>query len=211
MYYLFIFFRLMYREIYKPEIMKNFENITLNYRFFDKLDRSVLFITHKKSFYVWLDLVAPDECKDHDLQAIAFLAPLFFTGKDEENYLTQNFDQFFQNELEYWCPDPTFWPVNRTYQLFCEWFDVTIAANVYDTLDISWQDYDKEFDIFNEGIYFNDTGNPVDPFLLSKPGLCLVCRKGEDPDPGEEILCDLNRLDQINNDNFRCKSYIPWK
>ncbi len=48
--------------------------------------------------------------------------------------------------------------------------------------------------------YFTDDGNPLNPDLIPKPGLCLVCRK--DSDPYEEIFNNLNRLDQRNQDKF---------
>jgi len=57
--------------------------------------------------------------------------------------------------------------------------------------------------------YFDDDGNPLDPDLISKPGLCLICKK--DLDPNEEILCNLNRLDQRNQDKFVCYAFEKIK
>ena len=53
--------------------------------------------------------------------------------------------------------------------------------------------------------YFDDDGNPVDPELFPKPGLCIACKK--DTDANEVILCNLNRLDQRNSDKFICYAY----
>ena len=53
--------------------------------------------------------------------------------------------------------------------------------------------------------YFDDDGNELNPDLIPKPDLCLSCKKNEDPN--EEILCNLNRLDQRNESEFRCFAY----
>jgi len=42
--------------------------------------------------------------------------------------------------------------------------------------------------------FFRDDGTRIDPARVTKPPLCLSCRK--DGDPREEILCLLNRDDQ---------------
>jgi hypothetical protein len=48
--------------------------------------------------------------------------------------------------------------------------------------------------------YYDDDGNKLNPDRISKPGLCLICKKDTDPD--EEILCNLNRLDPQNEKEF---------
>jgi hypothetical protein len=42
--------------------------------------------------------------------------------------------------------------------------------------------------------FFRDDGTEINPNLIRKPGLCVSCRK--DDDPQEEILCTLVRADQ---------------
>lgn len=53
--------------------------------------------------------------------------------------------------------------------------------------------------------YFNDDGTELNPDLYPKPQLCLSCKKDDDPD--EEILCNLNRLDQLDEPEFKCFAY----
>lgn len=55
--------------------------------------------------------------------------------------------------------------------------------------------------------YFTDDGTPVNADFLSKPSLCVMCRK--DDEQSESILCNLNRIDQQNNAEFVCGSYEP--
>jgi len=54
--------------------------------------------------------------------------------------------------------------------------------------------------------YYDDDGNKLNPDLIPKPGLCLVCKL--DGDPYEEILCNLNRLDQVNESEFKCGAFV---
>jgi hypothetical protein len=53
--------------------------------------------------------------------------------------------------------------------------------------------------------YYDDDGNELNPDLIPKPQLCLSCRKNNDP--GEEVLCNLNRLDQQGEPEFKCFAY----
>ena len=59
----------------------------------------------------------------------------------------------------------------------------------------------------DRGRYMDDDGNELNPDLIAKPDLCVSCAK--DGDPNEEILCNLNRLDQADEDEFRCFAYEP--
>ena len=53
--------------------------------------------------------------------------------------------------------------------------------------------------------YYDDDGNELNPDLIDKPSLCVTCKK--DGDPAEEILCNLNRLDQVDEEGFKCFAY----
>lgn len=57
----------------------------------------------------------------------------------------------------------------------------------------------------NQFKYFDDDGNELNPDLYPKPQLCLSCKKNEDPE--EEILCNLTRLDQRDEPEFKCFGY----
>jgi hypothetical protein len=58
--------------------------------------------------------------------------------------------------------------------------------------------------------YFDDFGNELNPDLVSKPGLCLLC--AEDENPHELVLCTLNRLDQADQEQeFECGAFKAKK
>lgn len=62
-----------------------------------------------------------------------------------------------------------------------------------------------EDDFLRGGRYFDDDGNELNPDLIPKPSLCLMCI--HDDDPHEEILCNLNRFDQVNEEHFKCFAF----
>jgi hypothetical protein len=53
--------------------------------------------------------------------------------------------------------------------------------------------------------YYDDNEENINPNLISKPDLCITCRR--DDDENEEILCNLNRLDQAGKKEFTCYAY----
>ena len=55
--------------------------------------------------------------------------------------------------------------------------------------------------------FFDDDGTELNPDLIPKPALCVSCAK--DADHSEEMLCNLNRLDQQGEDEFKCDAYEP--
>jgi hypothetical protein len=57
------------------------------------------------------------------------------------------------------------------------------------------------------GIY-NDDGTKINPALISKPSLCVTCKK-DDLGGEEAILCLLTRNDQAGEKEFKCFAYEP--
>jgi hypothetical protein len=55
--------------------------------------------------------------------------------------------------------------------------------------------------------FFQDDRTPINPELVPKPGLCILCRK--DNNPSEEILCTLTRMDQQGAAEFICEAFEP--
>lgn len=51
--------------------------------------------------------------------------------------------------------------------------------------------------------FYHDDGTEVNPDLIPKPSLCISCKR--DGLTGEEdILCTLNRMDQMGEEEFKC-------
>jgi hypothetical protein len=54
--------------------------------------------------------------------------------------------------------------------------------------------------------FYDDDGTKINPELVSKPSLCITCKK-DDLGRNEEILCILTRHDQQDDDAFQCDAY----
>jgi hypothetical protein len=52
---------------------------------------------------------------------------------------------------------------------------------------------------------FDDDGNQFNPNLHPLPSLCQSCKKKDDPN--EELLCNLTRMDQLDEKEFKCFAY----
>jgi len=55
--------------------------------------------------------------------------------------------------------------------------------------------------------FFKDDGTPINPELVPKPSLCILCKKVNSP--LEEISCILNRADQQGSSEFICDAFDP--
>ena len=54
---------------------------------------------------------------------------------------------------------------------------------------------------------FDDDGYEINPDQIKMPPLCLTCSKNYVPGPEDDILCNLNRFDQRDSDDFICHEY----
>jgi hypothetical protein len=55
--------------------------------------------------------------------------------------------------------------------------------------------------------FFRDDGTEINPELVPKPGLCILCCN--DDNPNEEIPCILTRADQQGEPEFICHAFKP--
>ena len=53
--------------------------------------------------------------------------------------------------------------------------------------------------------FFDDDGFEINTELIKKPSLCLTCVNIDNPN--EELLCNMTRHDQKDNDEFKCFAY----
>ena len=53
--------------------------------------------------------------------------------------------------------------------------------------------------------FYDDDGTEINPDLVPKPSLCVMCR--HDDDPGQLDLCLLTRFDQQDGDDFICDAF----
>ena len=53
--------------------------------------------------------------------------------------------------------------------------------------------------------FFDDDGYEINSDLIKKPSLCLICKNDDNPD--EEMLCNMTRYDQKDDNEFKCFSF----
>ena len=90
-----------------------------------------------------------------------------------------------------------------------DWFDFKkqwLENHIRGLLLIDIEEEQKKYAKEINGFY-DDDGNKIDPESLPVPGLCIICKKHQIDDWDENVLCTLNRLDQRNEDNFKCGAF----
>jgi hypothetical protein len=110
--------------------MKKYEFSTVVQPLFDKADYSGLILIPKKVYCDWSRYLVRERCPLNEQEAEFFLLPKFNSPEKTEEFCRLFFDLFFQYKLKQWSKDPAFWPVNRTYEMFQQWFDVRITSTV---------------------------------------------------------------------------------
>jgi hypothetical protein len=110
--------------------MKKVEFSAMVQPLFDKVDCNGLMLVPRKIYYEWLRYLIPEENYLNKREAEFFLLPQFNSAEQAEAFCREFFDLFFQYKLKKWSPDPAFWPINRTFEMFQQWFEVRIACTV---------------------------------------------------------------------------------
>jgi hypothetical protein len=64
-----------------------------------------------------------------------------------------------------------------------------------------------DMDITKIAGIFSDDGYEINPDLIKMPSLCLTCLKNYEPGVEDDILCNLNRYDQRDSENFICHAF----
>lgn len=91
---------------------------------------SGILLSPKKIYYEWFRWMIPETDYRNMDQTEFFLLPHFGSPVQAEEFCSLFFDLFFQYKLRKCTDDPSFWPVNRTYEMFQEWFEIRIAPDV---------------------------------------------------------------------------------
>jgi len=53
--------------------------------------------------------------------------------------------------------------------------------------------------------FYHDNGNKLNADLYPLSGLCMSCKKKDDPT--EEVFCTITRMDQLHDEEFKCFAY----
>lgn len=65
----------------------------------------------------------------------------------------------------------------------------------------------EDFDFEEINGFYDDDGNKIDPHSIPIPSLCIICKKYQDDDWEENLLCQMIRNDQRNETDFKCGAF----
>jgi hypothetical protein len=98
------------------------------------INRTAIVITPKNLYIDWANSFEDDgpELDPNSLHHSAFLIPDEYDEYDYEDFLKENFNLIFEEELSAWMADPSVWPQDRDYSTFMDWFDIRACDTVID-------------------------------------------------------------------------------
>ena len=101
----------------------------------NEVNRGVLVLKPKEKFLAWVN--SSDEEDEVTLDEVlqdstAYLTPEIENDNELRQFLEQNYDLLFEQELVGWIQDEGQWPATRDLPTFLEWFDVEFHSMVLD-------------------------------------------------------------------------------
>ncbi len=110
------------------------------------INRAYISILPKQPYYDWANAVFKDSTpmSPLDREATAYAIVDDFAVKHLDEVVKPYFPFIFEMELFGVCTDPEAWPQERTWTMFCEWFDVHVGSMVWDLVPEEPLDHDEE-------------------------------------------------------------------
>jgi hypothetical protein len=103
------------------------------------LNRSALVVKPKQPFLEWLHSADPTShrltLRDLAREPTIYLIPECDTPNDVAEVLRELCDEIFTHQLDGWYRDTSTWPEGRSYDVFCQWFDVQHHSMLIDLCD----------------------------------------------------------------------------
>ena len=107
---------------------------------YPSLNRTALIVKPLKPYWDWannIDDGVPKEQKNFsktEMDTTVYLIP-DLDPAEINDHIEAVFPEIFEDELEAWWTEEKDWPKNRTFAMFKEWFEISIAPLVYDTVE----------------------------------------------------------------------------
>jgi len=100
------------------------------------LNRSALVVMPKSPFLHWLHSVDPtsSDLGLNDLRhdPTIYLIDDYDHDDDAMALVEAAFDAIFEEQLAGWWQDESVWPDNRTFDMFCQWFEYRLHSMLID-------------------------------------------------------------------------------
>lgn len=104
------------------------------------LNRSCLLVRAKQPFLDWLHSLPDDDGSYLTLEEInedaqVYLLPDAELVDDAQSLIRAFSPIVFELELEGWWTEESDWPQDRSYEIFSQWFEVSLRSLVHDLVD----------------------------------------------------------------------------
>lgn len=100
--------------------------------YFDSVQRSAVVVVPKAPFYEWLISLEESNNDIPRTESDIYLIPDMEWKEDAEEWLKENFDGLFEDQLNNWYTNEDAWPAERSWEIFQAWFDYQIHVSVSD-------------------------------------------------------------------------------
>ncbi len=100
--------------------------------YYESINRNAILVKPKKPLFDWINALYPESPIESVEEGTIYLIKEKSSNEAIENWLKENFDNIFENELNSWHTDEKQWPHKRTYKQFTEWFFFEIHSMILD-------------------------------------------------------------------------------
>lgn len=105
------------------------------------LNRSALIVRAKQPFLDWIKSLPGESENDLTLGRLNAEPQVYLLAdlgelEDQAEPLIRSFSSIvFELELDGWWTEESDWPQDRSYEVFCQWFDASLHSMVHDLVD----------------------------------------------------------------------------
>lgn len=104
------------------------------------INRFALILRPKEPFVHWANAPEKDPGERVTLEEVredpvVYLIPDMEWPEATMDWVFENFDYFFKNQLAQYWTDEELWPTNRSVEMFKEWFDIEILSVLDNVVD----------------------------------------------------------------------------
>jgi len=103
------------------------------------INRTAVIVKPKQPFIDWLNSM-PEDSSNYTLEHISkdnitFLIPEYDSPNGAVDYIRKKHSLIFEWELWGWITAEEYWPKNRNWKMFNDWFEIEINSEVFDLVD----------------------------------------------------------------------------
>lgn len=100
------------------------------------INRSALIVRPKQPYVDWAKGLDDSGMDPSEIgERTVYLLPEYDDDIEGLALLSKGYEHIFEAELEGWHLIEDDWPANRTFAMFCEWFDIELHSMVVDMVD----------------------------------------------------------------------------